>query len=69
MTPASDKTFAVSTLTKNKDNDDVWHTKSIDYDTAQNILVQNGWTKEQAVCDLAECPEKWIIVNKLTQIC
>ena len=61
--------FAISTLEgKNYKGDDVWKSTPVDHDTAKIILIHNGWTPEQAEADLAECPEKWILVNNSTQI-
>ena len=62
--------FAVSTLEgKNHKGDELWKSTPIDHSTAQMILIHNGWTKEQADEALAECPDKWILVNNTTQIC
>lgn len=68
-TRLQDRKFAVATKQgTNEKGDEIWHSQPINYSTAHTILVHNGWTREQADADLAECPDKWIPVNGSTQI-
>jgi hypothetical protein len=63
------KKFSIATKTEYIDGSVRWECKSSTYDEALYVLVQNGWTKEQADLELAACPEHWILVNNCTQIC
>lgn len=63
------KTFVVSTKSLSPKGDDLWESSVVNLDRAILILVHNGWTEEEAVEELSQCPDKWILVNETTQIC
>lgn len=63
------KRFAVATKCTTIQSDDKWESTPIGYDEAKQILIFNDWTSTQADEDLSRCPDEWILVNNMTQIC
>jgi hypothetical protein len=61
------RTFAVVTKTVTKTGD-LWHSTPIPYSEAFQILIHNGWSKNDANLDLHTTPNQFIMVNGTTQI-